>query len=107
MAVVAVTDESIERRLISLLVVTDNMMAVRDTGLRPEVFEEPINRRVFEWMTNYFRETKDKTAPTPLVMEAEFPAIPLLAVDDVREDIDWLIGRSGGDTSSTRVRTSS
>lgn len=79
----------IERKLISKLTGNKDIALVWEMGLRAEVFEEPINRRVFEWMIEFWRETRMQTAPTWVVMETEFPAVSL--IHNVEEPTEWLV----------------
>lgn len=79
----------IERKLISRLTSSKDIALVWEMGLRSEVFEEPINRRVFEWMIEFWRETRMQAAPTWVVMEMEFPAVPL--INNVEEPTEWLV----------------
>jgi len=80
---------TLERKLISKLVELKEVTLVWEMGLRAEVFEEPINRRVFQWMLDYWLEHRMQHAPTWLVMEQEFPAVPLLT--EVEEPTEWLV----------------
>lgn len=79
---------TVERKLLSKMTELDSIQRVYDHGVRPEVFEEPINRAVFEFMMNYWLTAKMKAAPTWVAMETEFPFIPLDT--EVEETVDWL-----------------
>lgn len=81
----------LERSLISRLTNTADMARVWDMGLREEVFEEPINRAIFSWMVDYWQDSNRALAPTWVVMETEFPSVPLER--DVAESTEWLVDR--------------
>lgn len=82
---------ALERKLLSLLTTNAACMRVWEQGLPAVVFEEPINRVVFEWMLDYWRENQMQRAATWVVMEHEFPSLKFEY--DVEESVDWLIDR--------------
>jgi hypothetical protein len=77
----------VERRLLSQITTDAGMAEVVGTGLSSQVFEEPINGVIFEWMVDYWHDSGK--APTRLVMEPEFPSVEL--EHDAGEAISWLI----------------
>jgi replicative DNA helicase len=82
---------ALERKLLSLLTTNAACVRVWEQGLRSVVFEEPINRAVFDWMLEYWRDNQMKLPPTWVVMEHEFPGMQF--EDEVEESVDWLIDR--------------
>lgn len=84
----------LERKLLSIMTTPDGMAVVAGSGLREEVFEEPINRHVFAWMIQYWVDSDKQLAPTWLVMETEFPAVTpkLMEARPVAESVEWLVG---------------
>jgi replicative DNA helicase len=81
---------SIERKLISKMTSAVEISKIWDSGLRAPVFDDPINRRVFEWMVDYWQGNDQAMAPTWVVMELEFPSIKLDT--EVTESTEWMIG---------------
>jgi replicative DNA helicase len=81
----------LERKLLSLLTTKEGCARVWEQGLRGIVFEEPINRAVFDWMLDYWRENQMQQPPTWVIMQHEFPNVPF--EDEVEESVDWLIDR--------------
>jgi len=79
----------VERKLISRMVNSDDIRRVYDMGLRAEVFEDPYHRLMFEFMTDYWLQSQMKQPPTWVVMENEFPSIPLER--DVEETTEWCV----------------
>ncbi|ACH62156.1 DnaB-like dsDNA helicase [Mycobacterium phage Myrna] len=58
-------------------------------GLRETVFEDPINRVIFEWIVDYWQKASMQLAPTWVVMETEFPGQRF--EHDVEESTEWLV----------------
>lgn len=82
---------ALERKLISKLTSAVECARVYDMGLRSNVFEEPINGTIFDWMIDYWRESQMQAAPTWVVMQHEFPSITL--DEEVEETTEWLVSR--------------
>lgn len=80
---------SIERSLLSMMITQEGIARVWDRGVRSEIFDDPMNRFVFEFMIDYWVDAHMKTPPTRAVMEAEYPQVQLPR--DVEETIEWLI----------------
>ncbi|QZE10500.1 DnaB-like dsDNA helicase [Mycobacterium phage ScoobyDoobyDoo] len=80
----------IERMMISKMV-GDHKAINRlwDMGMRSDVFENPINRTVFEWIIEYWQGTAMQQAPTWVVMEHEFPSVKI--DHNVEESTEWLV----------------
>jgi replicative DNA helicase len=80
-----------ERKVLAKMTELAEISRVWEMGLRQEAFEDPINRFAFAFMTDYWLESQMQHAPTWVVMEAEFPQLPL--EHHVEETTDWLIER--------------
>jgi replicative DNA helicase len=65
------------------------MTRVWEMGLRPEVFEEPINQAVFVFIIEYWYTEQMQMVPTREILEYEFPGITLQ--DTVEESITYLV----------------
>jgi replicative DNA helicase len=79
---------TIEHKLLSKMTSLEEMQKVYDLGLRPEVFEDPISRLIFDFMVDYWTKAQMKQAPTWTVMEIEYPSVPL--DQEVEESTEWL-----------------
>jgi hypothetical protein len=77
----------VEARLLSKMTDPQELAKIADSGLTSKVFEFPGNDAVFEFALDYWRTSQK--APTWLVMEAQFPSVPLDA--NVEETTEWLI----------------
>lgn len=65
------------------------MSRVWELGLRPEVFEQPINQAIFNFSVEYWHTNDMSMVPTKVVLEHEFPGT---ALDDVvEESVIWLV----------------
>lgn len=80
-----------ERKILAKMTELDGISRVWEMGLRQEVFEDPINRFAFVFMTDYWLNAHMRHAPTWVVMETEFPQLTL--DHHVEETTDWLIDR--------------
>ncbi|ASZ74736.1 dsDNA helicase [Mycobacterium phage Phabba] len=58
-------------------------------GMRSSVFEDPINRVIFEWVIEYWQNASMQLAPTWVVLEHEFPGQQF--EHDVEESTEWLV----------------
>lgn len=80
-----------ERKILAKMTELAEISRVWEMGLRQEVFEDPINRFAFTFMTDYWLSAQMRHAPTWVVMETEFPQLHL--DHHVEETTDWLIDR--------------
>lgn len=80
-----------ERKILAKMTELSEIGRVWEMGLRQEVFEDPINRFAFSFMTDYWLSAQMQHAPTWVVMETEFPQLQL--DQHVEETTDWLIDR--------------
>lgn len=80
---------TIERKLLSRMTTQHGMSRVWEMGVRQEVFEDPLNRFVFQFMVDYWLGTQMAQPPTWVVMEAEYPQVPL--DHEVEESTEWLV----------------
>jgi replicative DNA helicase len=78
-----------ERKILSHLTDSVEMTRVWEMGLRPEVFEEPINQAVFVFILEYWYTEQMQMVPTREILEYEFPGITLQ--DTVEESITYLV----------------
>jgi len=78
-----------ERKILSHLTDSAEMTRVWEMGLRPEVFEEPINQAVFVFIMDYWYTEQMQMVPTREILEYEFPGITLQ--DTVEESITYLV----------------
>ena len=79
---------SIERKLLSRLTDPADLQEVWEMGLRPEVFEDPLNRWVFEYIRDYWHTSRMTATPTPTVIEHERPGFRF--EENVEEQAWWL-----------------
>lgn len=79
----------VERKLLSKMTSLEEIRRVYDMGLREEVFEDPYHRLMFTFMMDYWQKAQMQQAPTWIVMEAEYPSIPL--EDNVEETTAWCV----------------
>lgn len=79
----------VERMLLSKMTEQAEISKVYEIGLSPEVFEDPYHRLMFIFMMDYWQNAEMKHAPTWIVMETEYPSIPLER--EVEEDTAWCI----------------
>ena len=80
---------AIERKLLAKMTELSEITRVWEMGLRQEVFEDPLNRFVFQFMVDYWLNTQMTQAPTWVVMESEYPQVKLDPV--VEESTEWLV----------------
>lgn len=78
-----------ERKILSCLTDSAEMTRVWEMGLRPEVFEEPINQAVFVFIIEYWYTEQMQMVPTREILEYEFPGMTLQ--DTVEESITYLV----------------
>lgn len=79
----------VERKLLSKMTQLEHIRRVHDMGMREEVFEDPYNRLMFAFMMEYWQKSQMQQAPTWIVMETEYPSIPL--DHEVEETTDWCV----------------
>lgn len=82
---------TIEVKLLSRMVNLPDITEVFNSGLRSTVFEDPLNRFIFEFMMDYFQRSALAHAPTWVVMQEEYPQIVLDT--EVEETTEWLVSR--------------
>ena len=79
----------LERKLLSKMTTREGMTRVWEMGLRGECFDDPVHRFVFAFMVDYWLGTQMTQPPTWVVMESEYPQVPLEA--EVEESTEWLV----------------
>ncbi|AEL97847.1 DnaB-like helicase [Mycobacterium phage Pleione] len=82
----------VEIQLLSRMTELDQIKRVFDNGIRPEVFEDPMNQVVFIFMMDYWLNSQMQAAPTFQVVETEYPLVTLDREVDVETQwcCDWL-----------------
>ena len=80
-----------ERKILAKMTELAEITRVWEMGVRDQIFEDPINRFAFVFMTDYWLNAQMRHAPTWVVMETEFPQLALER--HVEETTDWLIDR--------------
>ena len=93
----------LERKILSKLTRPAEIGRVWELGLRAEVFVEPIHRAVYEWMVDYWLDSHMQAAPTWVVMQHEFPSIPL--DEHVEESTGWLVDNLKRRFAANRAQT--
>jgi len=79
---------SFEKSLLAHLSTVENMSRVWDMGLRAQVFEDPMNQQVFEFITAYWHRNEMEQVPPETVLVAEFPGY---RVESGEEALTWLV----------------
>ena len=80
----------IEGLVLSRLLEPNIMAQCWDLGLREEVFEDPQNNAIFQFIQDYWLEERMETAPTVDIIQHEFPGWHPVHNDE--ESITWLVG---------------
>lgn len=79
----------LEKKLLAKMTSQAEIQRVWEQGIRSEVFEDPVNRLVFEWMIDYWIESQMLAAPTWVALETKFPSVQIDT--DVEETTGFLI----------------
>lgn len=79
---------SLDRRLLFHLTDVHSLSTVWDMGVRSDVFEDPLSRAAYRFITDYWLSSQMEKAPTPLVLGMEFPGLTLDG--DADESVTWL-----------------
>jgi hypothetical protein len=79
---------SLDRRLLFHLTNPHSLSTVWDMGVRSDVFEDPLSRAAYRFITDYWLSSQMEKAPTALVLSIEFPGLTLDGDSD--ESIHWL-----------------
>ena len=78
----------LEKSLLSKLTNNDELKVCWDFGLRESVFEDPLNRSVFQFVLDYWLENTMLLPPTVEIVLHEFPGFYFV---DSQESTRWLI----------------
>lgn len=81
----------VERKLLTHLTEAKSIAEVWDMGLRPEAFEEPLCRAVYDFTVQYWVTNQMDKAPTQYVITEEFPGFRF--EQDSDESLTWLAER--------------
>jgi len=79
----------VERMLLSKMTEVSSIRKVYDRGRREETFEDPYHRLMFGFMMDYWQKSEMNQAATWIVMETEYPSIPLER--EVEETVEWCV----------------
>ena len=79
-----------EKATLSQLTVPENILQCWNAGLRHEVFEDPLNARIYEFVIEYWMTNSMSKAPTEPLLLDEFPGYSVTESD---ESLTWLIGK--------------
>lgn len=79
----------LEQKILAQMSNAQEVSRIWELGLRAEVFEEPINQAVFNFIINYWQTNEMRLAPTRDVLRYEFPGIHI--AEDVEESTLWLV----------------
>ena len=79
----------LEALILTKVLELDVMKECWDSGLRAEVFEDPLNREVFTFFESYWLENGMSLVPTAQAVQYEFPGWH--PVDHVEESTTWLV----------------
>ncbi len=88
--------DPLELKLISRSTVLEDLIAVHEMGLRPDVFEDPINQAAFSYAINFWRSSQMKFAPTLDVFREQFgPGLAdKLPIVHLVEEPAWYIAQT-------------
>jgi replicative DNA helicase len=82
-------EKRFERKLISCLTDSAAMTRVWELGLRKEVFTEPVNESIFDFILKYWYAEQMQKVPTKDILEYEFPGVELYGT--VEESLTFLV----------------
>lgn len=80
----------LEGLILSRLLNPEVMAESWDLGLREEVFEDPQNRSIFDFIQGYWLDEQMERTPTLEIVQHEYPGWE--PVPDEDESIPWLVG---------------
>lgn len=80
----------LEGLILSRLLNPEVMAESWDLGLREEVFEDPQNRSIFDFIQGYWLDEQMERTPTLEIVQHEYPGWE--PVSDEDESIPWLVG---------------
>lgn len=80
---------SFEKSLLGHMTEVSNVSTIWDAGLKSDVFEDPTNAQVFDFIVKYWLDATMDEVPPATVLDTEFPAFK---PDPGTESLTWLIG---------------
>lgn len=84
-----------ELKVLSRTTVLEDLVGMYDQGLRPEVFEDPINQAAFSYAVDYWRVSQRKFAPTVEVYKEQFPGLAeKLPIVHLVEEPAWYLAQA-------------
>lgn len=78
-----------EKKLLSCLTTSEQLTKVWEIGLRSEVFEEPINQAIFDFILKYWYSEQMQKVPTRDILIYEFPGVSF--EETVEESVPYLV----------------
>lgn len=81
----------LEASTLVLLTESSSFRKAWGLGVKPELFETPLNRQAFVFAQDYWFSNGMEKAPTREALHVEFPALNI--DNEVDESIDWLISK--------------
>lgn len=78
-----------ERKMLSCLTTSGTMTQAWELGLRPEVFEEPVNQALYSFIMDYWYSEQMQKVPTQDILLYEFPGVTFHST--VEESITYLV----------------
>lgn len=78
----------LERKLLARCTDPDSVTEAWNSGVRAEVFEEPLYQAIWNFTVDYWQKAQMKSAPTPWALTQEFPGYTV--TDDAQEETGYL-----------------
>ena len=79
----------LEQKILAQMSNAQEVSRIWEMGLRSEVFEEPLNQAVFNFIIDYWQTNEMRLAPTRDVLVYEFPGVHI--AEEVEESTIWLV----------------
>jgi replicative DNA helicase len=79
----------LEQKILAQMSNAQEVSRIWEMGLRSEVFEEPLNQAVFNFIIEYWQTNEMRLAPTRDVLVYEFPGVHI--AEEVEESTIWLV----------------
>ena len=84
-----ISTNSIEKATLARLNTPDAVHQAELQGLHAGVFEDPLHRRVYSFVVDYWRSENQMRAPSASVLETEFPEFRIEPTEG--ESLTWMI----------------
>ena len=79
----------LEQKILAQMSNAQEVSRIWEMGLRADVFEEPLNQAVFNFIIDYWQTNEMRLAPTRDVLVYEFPGVHI--AEEVEESTIWLV----------------